>query len=739
VAASSNSRNVRAARIRSRSQRRRRVRLSPRPSRQRLHEALGVEAAHGGALQKVGAGAEVVGHRDGDRGLHERFPRIAELAEQLEQRVAAEREADGAARACRHGARPADAARARCRRVAGMIEARRAVRLAAARAEVEADGADAARGQLAVGVDGIAAACGSLEAVQQQHERAHGRAAPPRRDGRGRRSRRPAARSARARTRLAARPRSSRPPMVCACGPASQRGGPRGRPLPLLSIHAVQLPILSRLRGAGGASPSRSMTFDPAPWRTTHRPRAGRADPPQQRRRRAHAAARHRRRAAHLGARSASAATRRRTRRSRAIAGVRRRRPAHRRSRRNIAIVENATVAFAQALSAFDFAPRRRHPDHAQRLHLEPADVPVAARASASRSCVPRTCPRVASTRSRARAARAPPADARRRDLGADQLRPHSAGRRDRPSAPSRRPLPRRRLPGRRPDRDRRALTPLRLPVRHRAQVPARPARRRLPLRVRSHARASGRLCGSTCAAPLDRARRLPARPTRAASRTGSSRGRARARDSARPPATRSTSASPAGAYAADLARSRARTGWPRCPAPACSTTGPAGRHRHRRVPGHDAATSCERLREQAIGTSAPIRDYAVIDMDAKGAGSALRISPHYYNTRREIDILVARSRSSHNRVRYPRDPSGGPGAFSPRASPGLRAGRAGRQLSTGAAGALIRGCAIRENWCRVRGCLPLCAVVIRRSLPRQQGINLAHRHGARAVQGGGS
>lgn len=47
------------------------------------------------------------------------------------------------------------------------------------------------------------------------------------------------------------------------------------------------------------------------------------------------------------------------------------------------------------------------------------------------------------------------------------------------------------------------------------------------------------------------------------------------------------------------------------------------------------------RLREQAIATSATFREWAVIDMDAKAAASALRLSPHYYNTRREIDIAV--------------------------------------------------------------------------------------------------
>lgn len=56
----------------------------------------------------------------------------------------------------------------------------------------------------------------------------------------------------------------------------------------------------------------------------------------------------------------------------------------------------------------------------------------------------------------------------------------------------------------------------------------------------------------------------------------------------------------------------------------------------------HDAQTVVDRLREQAINTSATGRAYAVIDMSDKRADTALRVSPHYYNTRREIDILVA-------------------------------------------------------------------------------------------------
>lgn len=58
-------------------------------------------------------------------------------------------------------------------------------------------------------------------------------------------------------------------------------------------------------------------------------------------------------------------------------------------------------------------------------------------------------------------------------------------------------------------------------------------------------------------------------------------------------------------------------------------------------IAGHDAAEVVRTLREEAINTSASPREYAVIDMDAKHARSAVRISPHYYNIRREIDILV--------------------------------------------------------------------------------------------------
>lgn len=58
-------------------------------------------------------------------------------------------------------------------------------------------------------------------------------------------------------------------------------------------------------------------------------------------------------------------------------------------------------------------------------------------------------------------------------------------------------------------------------------------------------------------------------------------------------------------------------------------------------IAGHDARDVVRMLREEAINTSALDRTSAVIDMDDKQAHSALRISPHYYNTQREIDIAV--------------------------------------------------------------------------------------------------
>jgi selenocysteine lyase/cysteine desulfurase len=58
-------------------------------------------------------------------------------------------------------------------------------------------------------------------------------------------------------------------------------------------------------------------------------------------------------------------------------------------------------------------------------------------------------------------------------------------------------------------------------------------------------------------------------------------------------------------------------------------------------IAGRDSKEIKLALRARGINTSSPHREDAVIDMDEKGASSALRISPHYYNTKEEIDTTV--------------------------------------------------------------------------------------------------
>jgi selenocysteine lyase/cysteine desulfurase len=58
-------------------------------------------------------------------------------------------------------------------------------------------------------------------------------------------------------------------------------------------------------------------------------------------------------------------------------------------------------------------------------------------------------------------------------------------------------------------------------------------------------------------------------------------------------------------------------------------------------VAGWHAPELVGRLRERGINTAASLREYGVIDMTEKEAASALRISPHYYNTPEEVDACV--------------------------------------------------------------------------------------------------
>ena len=63
-------------------------------------------------------------------------------------------------------------------------------------------------------------------------------------------------------------------------------------------------------------------------------------------------------------------------------------------------------------------------------------------------------------------------------------------------------------------------------------------------------------------------------------------------------------------------------------------------------VAGWDATELSKLLRTRGINSSASLRAYAVIDMDEKRAASALRLSPHYYNTEEEIDRVVEQLKS---------------------------------------------------------------------------------------------
>ncbi len=57
---------------------------------------------------------------------------------------------------------------------------------------------------------------------------------------------------------------------------------------------------------------------------------------------------------------------------------------------------------------------------------------------------------------------------------------------------------------------------------------------------------------------------------------------------------------------------------------------------------GADPAALKQRLRARGINTSVSTRDDGVIDMDEKGVAALLRLSPHYYNTEEELDTAVA-------------------------------------------------------------------------------------------------
>lgn len=57
---------------------------------------------------------------------------------------------------------------------------------------------------------------------------------------------------------------------------------------------------------------------------------------------------------------------------------------------------------------------------------------------------------------------------------------------------------------------------------------------------------------------------------------------------------------------------------------------------------GRDSSALVKQLRALGVNTSASCREDGVIDMDEKHQASILRLSPHYYNTEAELDVAVA-------------------------------------------------------------------------------------------------
>ena len=62
-------------------------------------------------------------------------------------------------------------------------------------------------------------------------------------------------------------------------------------------------------------------------------------------------------------------------------------------------------------------------------------------------------------------------------------------------------------------------------------------------------------------------------------------------------------------------------------------------------VNGRDATEIVTELRRRGINTTASLRWYGLIDFTAKGTTSAVRISPHYYNTEEEIESVLGHFR----------------------------------------------------------------------------------------------
>jgi selenocysteine lyase/cysteine desulfurase len=62
-------------------------------------------------------------------------------------------------------------------------------------------------------------------------------------------------------------------------------------------------------------------------------------------------------------------------------------------------------------------------------------------------------------------------------------------------------------------------------------------------------------------------------------------------------------------------------------------------------IPGRDATQIVAELARRGVNTTASLRWYGLIDFTEKGTQCAVRLSPHYYNTEKEVDAVVGHIR----------------------------------------------------------------------------------------------